>query len=193
MVRNTRSSFGLMAISLHWLTAMTVLGLFALGLWMVDLTYYDPWYRSAPWIHKSIGVLLFAALLLRLSWHRLNPRPEPLSTHSPWERRAAGVVQVLLYVLLAAVMISGYLISTADGRAVDVFDWFSVPATVTGLDNQEDLAGDVHLALAIVLVSLALVHALAALKHHFLDRDPTLKRMLGRVGSTTLGEEGRQP
>lgn len=193
MVRNTHSTYGLLAVLLHWLMAVSVFGLFALGLWMVELTYYDSWYRRAPWIHKSIGVLLFASLLLRLLWRWLNLRPQPLSAHPPWERRAAGAVQALLYVLLAAVMISGYLISTADGRSVDVFDWFSVPATVTRIDKQEDIAGDVHLALAVVLVSLAVVHALAALKHHFLDRDSTLLRMLGRVGSTTLGEEGRLP
>lgn len=185
MVRNTRSSFGLMAIGLHWLMAISVFGLLALGLWMVELTYYHPWYRAAPWIHKSIGVLLFAALLLRLLWRWIDPRSEPFSAHSRVERRAAGVAHVLLYLLLAAVLLSGYLISTADGKGVDVFGWFKIPATVTGIENQEDIAGDVHLVLAITLVSLAAVHALAALKHHFLDRDPTLMRMLGRgrVGS----------
>jgi cytochrome b561 len=185
MVGNTHSSYGLMAVLLHWLMAITVFGLFALGLWMVELTYYDPWYRRAPWIHKSIGVLLFAALLLRLFWRGMNSHPEPVPAHSRLERWAAGAAHALLYVLLAAVMISGYLISTADGKSVNFFGWFSIPATVTGFDNQEDIAGDVHLVLAITLVSLAALHALAALKHHFLDRDPTLIRMLGRGRSTT--------
>ncbi|TCT19400.1 cytochrome b561-like protein [Thiobaca trueperi] len=77
-------------------------------------------------------------------------------------------------------MASGYLISTADGRSLDVFGLFSVPAILTGLPDQADLAGEVHLVLAIALVTLAAVHALAALKHHFIDRDATLLRMLGR-------------
>lgn len=185
MLRNTSDSYGLVAIVLHWVVALTVFGLFALGLWMVELTYYDPLYRTAPWVHKSVGVLLFATLLLRLSWRQLNPRPQPLPGHSRVERRAAKVAHLLLYLLLFAVMISGYLISTADGKPVDVFGWFSVPATLSGIDNQEDIAGDVHLALAITVVSLAGVHALAALKHHFIDRDGTLRRMLGRARSTS--------
>jgi cytochrome b561 len=77
-------------------------------------------------------------------------------------------------------MFSGYLISTADGRAVDVFDWFSIPATIHGYDNQEDIAGLVHLVLAISLISLVTLHAAAALKHHFIDRDRTLLRMSGK-------------
>jgi cytochrome b561 len=79
-------------------------------------------------------------------------------------------------------MLSGYLISTADGRGLEVFDWFSVPATLSGLDRQEDIAGEVHLYLAWTVIVLAALHALAALKHHFIDRDPTLMRMLGGAG-----------
>jgi cytochrome b561 len=76
-------------------------------------------------------------------------------------------------------MVSGYLISTADGRGVSVFGWFTVPATLHGIDGQEDVAGVVHLTLASTLVAVALLHAGAAFKHHFIDRDRTLKRMLG--------------
>lgn len=97
-----------------------------------------------------------------------------------WEQRAASLAHGLLYVLLFAVMAAGYLISTADGRAIEVFGLFEVPATITGIEEQEDMAGEVHLVLAITLISLASGHALAALKHHFIDRDRTLKRMLGR-------------
>jgi cytochrome b561 len=74
--------------------------------------------------------------------------------------------------------LSGYLISTADGRAIQVFDWFEVPALVTGIANQEDIAGAVHYWVAVALIALASLHGLAALKHHFLDRDGTLLRML---------------
>jgi cytochrome b561 len=76
-------------------------------------------------------------------------------------------------------MLSGYLISTADGRAVEVFGWFSIPATLSGLENQEDIAGEIHEWLAFTLIGLVMLHALAATKHHFINRDATLKRMLG--------------
>lgn len=182
MWRNSEQGYGIVAVSLHWLVAIIVFGLFALGLWMVDLTYYSPWYRTAPNLHKSIGVLLFGILVLRLLWSLTNPRPLPEPTLSPFERRASVVMHWLLYLLLFAVMLSGYLISTADGRAIEVFGLLEIPATLTGLPNQADVAGKVHLALAITLIALATFHALAALKHHFFDRDRTLTRMLGLSG-----------
>ena len=76
------------------------------------------------------------------------------------------------------IVLSGYLISTADGRSIEVFNWFEIPAFVTPIENQEDLAGDVHFYLASTLMVLVALHGLAALKHHFLDKDATLKRML---------------
>ena len=86
----------------------------------------------------------------------------------------------LLYLGLFGVMISGYLISTADGRGIGVFGWFEVPALISGLPEQEDVAGLIHKYLAWGLVIFAVIHALAALKHHFIDRDATLVRMFGR-------------
>lgn len=180
MLRNTDSTYGLVAALLHWTVAVAVIGLFVLGLWMTGLDYYDPWYKDAPNIHRSIGVLVFIAVAIRLAWRLLDPPPRPLRSHSAVERRLARIAHGLLYLLLFAVMIAGYLVSTADGRPVDVFGLFQVPATLSGIENQEDLAGDIHLALAIALVSLAGIHALAALKHQFIDRDGTLMRMLGR-------------
>jgi len=177
--RNTEESYGIIAVSIHWLTALVVIGLFGLGLWMVDLTYYDAWYKLAPEIHKGAGILLFFVLLFRVLGLVLNPNPRPEPSLSALERAASKTVHIALYLLLFAVMISGYLISTADGRSVDVFGLFRVPATVTGLPNQADIAGLVHLALAIALVSLAGIHTLAALKHHFIEKDRTLARMLG--------------
>ena len=178
--RNTDETYGMIAVTLHWVTALTVLGLFVLGLWMVDLTYYDPWYRRAPAIHKAVGILVFLTVAARLAWRLANPTPRPDPAHAPWEQRLAVVAHRLLYLLLFAVMSAGYLISTADGRPVDVFGLFSVPAMFRGPENQEDIAGEVHLVLAISLLSLAGLHALAALKHHFLDRDRTLLRIFGR-------------
>ena len=90
------------------------------------------------------------------------------------------MTHLLLYLLLLAIMVSGYLISTADNRSIEVFGWFSVPATITDLPKQEDIAGWVHLILASTLIGLVSLHAAAALKHHFIDRDRTLKRIFGR-------------
>ena len=178
MWRNTDETYGLLAIVLHWTMALVVIGLFVLGLWMVDLSYYDPWYRRGPEIHKGIGILLFAALLARLLWRQANPVPRPEPGVTELERKLSRIVHALLYVLLFAIMISGYLISTADGRGIDVFGLFQVPATLKGIPGQADIAGEVHFILAVSTITLAVIHALAAFKHHFVNRDRTLVRML---------------
>jgi cytochrome b561 len=179
-IRNSEQGWGFVSVLIHWFTAVAVVGMFALGLWMVELTYYDQWYRQAPFIHKSIGVLLFLLTLARLLWRWSNQMPADLPAHKAFEKRAARIGHGLIYLLLFAIMISGYLISTADGRPVDVFNWFSIPATVHGYELQEDIAGLVHLVLAVSLITLVSMHAVAALKHHFIDRDRTLLRMLGK-------------
>ncbi len=177
---NSASRYGLVSVLLHWLVALAVFGLFGLGLWMVGLDYYSSWYRTAPDLHKSVGILLFAVMLLRLGWRLVAAQPAALASHDRLTRLAAKAGHALLYLLLFVLMGSGYLISTADGRPIEVFGLFSVPATLTGLPRQEDLAGQVHEYLAWGLMALVAVHALAALKHHWLDRDATLLRMLGR-------------
>ena len=93
------------------------------------------------------------------------------------ENLAAHLAHLALYALLAGLFVSGYLISTADGLGIEVFGWFELPATLTG-DNQEDLAGEIHEILAWLLMGLVGVHMLAALKHHFINKDQTLTRMI---------------
>ncbi|WP_445157913.1 cytochrome b [Halomonas sp. E14] len=176
MWRNTRTGWGLISMSLHWLSALVIVGLFLLGWWMTGLGYFDPWYNRAPWWHRSIGILLLFATLLRLAWRLWQPTPQ--ARGSRFERLAAHLGHVLLYVLLLVVMLSGYLISTARGRGISVFDWFEVPALISHLPNQAAIAGEIHWYSALALMLLAAGHVLAALKHHFVNRDDTLARML---------------
>lgn len=178
-LKNTPQGYGLVSISLHWLMAVGILGLALLGLWMTDLTYYSPWYRIAPFWHKSVGILLAVLLLVRLVWRWSNPRPAHLSSHTRWETRLASLVHGLLYLLLLVILLSGYLISTARGQGISVFGWFELPALISGLPQQADRAGAVHYWAAMLLLGLVGLHALGALKHHLIDRDNTLRRMLG--------------
>ncbi|MDS0219461.1 cytochrome b [Pseudidiomarina andamanensis] len=176
MLKNTTNSYGWIAIVIHWLSALMVIGLFALGYWMLTLGYYDSWYRLGPWWHKSFGITLLALTVIRLLWKFFNATPKPLGTH--FDQVGARVGHALIYALLLVTMVSGYLISTADGRGISVFDWFEIPALITSIPQQEDIAGAVHWYTALALVILAAGHALAALKHHFVNKDSTLTRML---------------
>lgn len=178
-LRNDSQRYGWISIGLHWLVALTVVGLFALGLWMVDLGYYDAWYRKGPDLHRSIGILLFVAMITRLIWRSMSPPPPALASHQRWEVILAHLTHWILYGLLFIAMISGYLISSADGSSVSVFGWFAVPSITGHQSGLEDTAGDIHEIAVWSIIVLASLHALAACKHHLLDRDDTLRRMLG--------------
>lgn len=176
MWRNHRSGWGWITIAMHWISAVAIIGLFVLGWWMTDLGYYDAWYNLAPWWHRSLGMLVLGLTLVRLVWRLVQPAPRVPGKRL--ERLAAHLGHIGLYGLMLTVMVSGYLISTAKGRGIDVFGWFEVPALISGLPEQASIAGEVHWYSALALMILAGLHALAALKHHFLDRHDVLRRML---------------
>jgi cytochrome b561 len=175
LIKDTPSGYGLVSRLLHWGMALAIFGMFALGWWMVGLTYYSPYYKTAPDLHRSIGITLFILLVGRAVWRMLNVKPGATEL-KPWERRAAHVAHVAFYPLLLLLMISGYFISTLDGRAIDVFGLFSVPSVYTH-KGLEDFAGDVHEILAYSVIGLAVVHAAAAIKHHVKDKSAILTRM----------------
>lgn len=177
-LKNTLEHYGLINKSLHWLVAVTVFLLFGSGLWMVDLGYYDAWYQRAPHYHKSVGLLLCATMIFRVFWRYYNPPPRKLPSHSSIEQRIGRYVHTLLYCGLFCLFLSGYLISTADNKGIDIFTWLTVPSLGSFVENQEDISGEIHEWLAFILIGVASLHALAALKHHIIDRDNTLKRML---------------
>lgn len=178
MLKDSKTRYGWVTITLHWTVVLMVITLFVLGLWMVELDYYHPWYNRAPDIHRSIGVCVVLLMVLRLIWRMATPTPDPLPTLATWEARASVTVHLVFYVLVPLVGCAGYLMSTADGRGVEVFGLVEIPATITGLENQEDIAGNLHYYLAVTLIVLAGLHGVAALKHHFVDKDRTLKRMV---------------
>ncbi len=179
-MNNTSDNYGYISIFLHWICAFSIIGLFGLGYYMVDLGYYHQWYTSAPKLHKSIGIALFALMLVRLIWRSKQVQPNHLDSHTILEQKAGKLTHTLLYWLVFIIMITGYLISTADGRGIEVFELITIPAIDSIIENQEDIAGVIHKWLAYLLIATVLLHALAALKHHFIDKDNTLNRIIGR-------------
>ncbi len=174
---NSISRFGIITIILHWLSAILVVTLFTLGLWMVNLDYYDPNYQTAPDLHKSLGITFFLILIVRVLFRLWQVSPRALS-HSTFENKLAKTIHIMMYLLMLMIPVSGYLISTGDGRGIMWFGLLEVPAP-SATSISADLAGNVHLYLAWMLITLVSLHALAGLKHWLIDKDKTLQRMFG--------------
>jgi cytochrome b561 len=177
MAANEVKNYNPVARALHWLSAIVVIGMFAVGLWMVDLTYYSQWYKTAPDWHRSVGILLALVTVFRLVWKHLTTAPKVEGNQ--FEKVGAKVGHLAMYIALFVIFASGYLISTSDGRGIDVFNWFTVPGMGELFPNQSDIAGEVHFYAAWFVILAAAGHALAALKHHFINKDNTLRKMLG--------------
>jgi cytochrome b561 len=175
LVKDTPAGYGIVSRLFHWLMAIAIVSLFGLGWWMVQLDYYSPYYVSAPNFHRGAGIIVFIALLARIVWRAMNVKPNDAEL-TPLERRASRLVHFAFYPLLIALSISGYLISTPDGRGIDVFGLFSVPSIIQQ-KGLEDTAGWAHWWLAYIVMALAAIHTAAALKHHFLDKGSSLTRM----------------
>ena len=174
--RDTRAQWGGITRLLHWSLALLLLAMLVLGWWMTRLDYYHPLYQLLPRVHRSLGLLLALPLLFRLVWRLSNPRPALPA--DPLERRLAQIVQWLLLLLPILSVVSGYLFATADGRPVALFDWLELPAPGPQIEGLDETAGDIHAWLGYLLGGAILLHLAGALKHHFMDRDATLKKML---------------
>jgi cytochrome b561 len=164
------------AIALHWATAVLILANLLLGLSMVPLPISP---RKLQWYlwHKSIGVTIFLLTSLRLAWRALRPHPAPVPMPR-WQRRAAAAAHALLYVLLIAIPVSGWLYSSATGVQVVYAGVLALPDLVPKDKALADVLRAVHVALNSLLAAVVCVHVAAALKHHFVDRDEVLVRML---------------
>ncbi len=178
MWKSTNDRYGRIARLLHWGMALLLIALFVTGWWATELGYYDPLYRVIPDLHRGLGVLAGALIVLRLAWLLVDRRPA-LNVSRRWERLAARLGHGLLYLLMVLVPISGYLMSTADGRGVDVFGLFELPALLSPSSGREEWAGRAHYLLAFGGAWLVVLHVAAALKHQFIDRDGTLRKMIG--------------
>jgi len=159
---------------------------------MRSLDYYHPWYQTAPALHISIGLTLAGVMVFRVVWRALNPLPCHIG-NSKIGHRLAGIAHLALYVLLIVLMTTGYLYATADGRATDMFGLLKIPA-IPGVKSLKGTIGWVHKYFAYSLIGLVSIHALAALKHHFFDRDDTLRRMIvgGEAETAAKSEPGYQ-
>lgn len=177
MIRDSRDNYGIVSILFHWLSAVLTLFLFGLGFYLTSYGYYSVDYLEYAHLHYALGILLLGLVSIRLLWRLTSKTPATLANKLP-AKLSIKLIKFLLYVLLFAVLISGYLICTSEGQSINVFGWFQVPSFVLLETHQLNLAGLTHKYVAWGLLGLVILHAGAALVHHFFIRDRTLVRML---------------
>lgn len=176
-LKNSSERYGAIARIFHWVMALAIFGMLAVGFIMTDLPMNPDKFRVYG-IHKSVGALILIAALLRLLWRLINLVP-PLPAHMPlWERLGAHGSHIALYILLFIMPLSGWLMSSAAGFPVSVFGWFTLPNLIAPDKALQELLVEVHELLAFAIIGLVTLHAAAALKHHFIDKDNVLRRML---------------
>ena len=128
MWRNDKNRYGLVSIGFHWAIALGIVGLTGLGVWMVGLTYYDPWYHDSLALHKAFGIVVLALALAKFGWRVTDRRPGFGPEVRPYERAGATVLHWLFNALMILVPVTGYAISTSEGAGIDMFGLFELPA-----------------------------------------------------------------
>lgn len=185
------------AILLHWLIALCIFGMFALGWFMSDIpkeaakqTAFDLFnWGVYTWnvpeaisprsfyfnVHKSIGVSIIGLVIIRILWRITHKPPAMLASYKVWERKLATSAHHLLYLLMVAMPVSGLIMATYSKYGVK---WFGMPF-IKGLDNEAMRLAfkNVHGIIGFILLAIVAVHILGALKHKIVDKDDTMKRM----------------
>lgn len=177
--------YSAVAILLHWSIALLVLALVGLGLVMTNLAPGSPTQFSLYQWHKSLGITVLLLTLARIGWRLAHPVPALPANLRPWERAAARVTHVGLYVLLLAIPLSGWALVSASPWNIPtvlygIIPWPHLPVLPALEDKAgaEAVAKQAHNLLAWLAVALVALHVAAALKHHFILRDDVLARML---------------
>lgn len=175
--KNHPAGFGLISKFLHWSVALLMLFLIALGWYMVRLDYYHPWYYNSFSLHQWLGLLVWLAGVVMLFWNGLVSRPFRRASDKKFEAYGAKVAHILLMATVLLTPVAGLVITLADGNALAI-GTLQLPLTLQVSNSTRALAVDSHYYIAYATLVLVLVHASAAVKHQFIDKDNSLRRML---------------
>lgn len=177
---NRPEGYGVVAITLHWLMALVLVALLAMGLYMVTLpdTGFDKLKITLILYHKELGLVALCVAALRLAWRVGNALPGLVGSLPYWQKVAARAVHLFFYALMFALPISGLLMSSAAAIPVSAFGMFDLPDLVAPSEALFRSLIRLHRWLGYGLLALLGMHAGAALMHHFVKRDDTLRKML---------------
>jgi len=185
VMRNTTHRWGAVAQLLHWLIVALIIVQVTLAALAGDLPLGMKKLAMLA-RHKSVGLTILGLALVRLGWRQLNPTPALPQTLKPYERTLARFTHAMLYVLLFAMPLSGWMMSSARGFPVSWFGFFQLPDLVPKSQPLYHALVTTHQSLAVLLGAVVTLHVAAALKHHYVLRDDVLQRMLP-LSTTTQG------
>jgi len=179
-IRNTSTQYGAFSKFLHWAIALLVL-------FQVYLVYWKQWMLPEKseiakfyinGLHKPTGIVILVLAIIALFWRWVNAKPGFPSSMPNWEKKSAVLVHRLLYLGLLVMPISGFVMSVAAGYPPNFFGLYQFPQWI---EKNKEIAGlffEIHQFAGFLMIALVFIHILAALKHHFIDKDGILKRML---------------
>jgi cytochrome b561 len=165
------------AIALHWAIALLIFCAFPLGVYMHDLPF-SPGRLKLYSYHKWIGVTVFLLAIARVAWRFTHPAPPPPTGMPAWQRIASVATHHLLYVLILAIPVSGWLMSSAKGFQTVYLGIIPLPDLLTKNKELGDALATAHQVLNFTMAALVITHVAAALKHYLVDRDEVLGRMI---------------
>lgn len=174
-LKNSLTQFGLVAILFHWIMAILIIALLALGLYMVRLPLNLEKLKLYGW-HKEYGMLALMLVIMRSIWRVSTILP--LLSLPWWEVVAARTVHYAFYGFMFAIPLTGWLMTSFSGFPVSFFGWFVFPDLVSAHPDYIYFFKKTHKWLSYGLIATIIMHTCAALKHHFIDKDDILRRML---------------
>jgi len=173
---NTITRYGFITIFIHWLMAFIMIGMLAVGLYMVELPIGSLKLKLYGW-HKAFGLLVLFLAAFRLVWRIVNMTPS-LDSLPILERLAARFVHWIFYIIMFAMPLTGWLITSAAGLPASFFGLFTMPNLIEPNEDLRLFFSSIHQFLAYGLIILIILHVSAALKHHFINKDDILRRMI---------------
>ncbi|MEW8044511.1 MAG: cytochrome b [gamma proteobacterium symbiont of Phacoides pectinatus] len=179
LLADTHDRLSPISIVLHWSIAIGMIALIPFGIYIEDLPRGPDKFELIG-IHKSLGVILLALALARLAWRLRQGLLGARSEQAPWQHALASTVQWTLLAGTLLMPLSGIMMSVGGGYPVGVFGWEIIAGSEEKIEALSKAGHLIHGLLGKLLIALILLHAAAAIKHQWMDRDGTLSRMLGR-------------
>jgi cytochrome b561 len=178
-IKNSSERYGIIAQLLHWSIVVLIVMQFVLASQAeaAEEAHHSLQQANILTTHRSVGMAIFMLAVLRLLWRFTNTAPSALATKA-WQNRLASIMHWALYALILITPLFGWLMSSAKNDAVSWFGLFTFPNMVSPDESLVEQFKEVHEIFAFMIFNLAVLHLLAALKHHFYDKDNVLRRML---------------